>query len=266
MTTTSATCSKVQPVTAKILVLAVDFGGTDTFTYYGRSGSGCSLSTVTTSGPLKGEIPHPGPRDNNTVWYDPAETANATFYENLIFGYQGVGRVRLDLNDPVDHQPGINLAGYTVQDYFDHMAGVGNVLLEGSVEGWVTVDHSEGYYGAQGCSAASMMEPVPLPAANWWSMPSKSSWRSIPTTTPTPALRLSGSSSMPISDGVVDSLWIIHAGMGQEAGGGPQGDFAIWSHSSDLRKSSQWQTGLQVYGGRRHEHRRRSLHHAARKR
>ncbi|WP_223595534.1 immune inhibitor A domain-containing protein [Neobacillus bataviensis] len=33
-------------------------------------------------------------------------------------------------------------------------------------------------------------------------------------------------------DGLVDHLQIIHAGMGQEAGGGKQGDKAIWSHRS----------------------------------
>jgi len=145
--------ASLQPVTAKVIVLAVEFAGTDTFTYYGREGGICKALTVTTSGPLKGEIPHPGPRDNNTVWYDPAQTADARFYEKLIFGHQGVGRVRMDLIDPDDGLPGINLDGYTVQDYFDQMAGAGNVILDGSVQGWITVSHSEGYYGAQGCSS-----------------------------------------------------------------------------------------------------------------
>ena len=253
-------------MTAKILVIAVDFGGSDTFTYYGRTGSSCANLTVTTTGPLKGQIPHPGPRDNNSIWYDPAVTANAKFYENLIFGYQGAGRVRLDLKDPDDKQPGINLNGYTVQDYFDHMAGTGNVVLDGSVEGWVTVDHSEGYYGAQGCSSSKHDEAGPgsraqlvVDAVNkfmsehpdYYSDSSPEAfWRQFDAN----------------HDGVVDSLWIIHAGMGQEAGGGPQGDFALWSHSSDLRKSSLWSKGLKVYDGRRHKHRHRSLHHAARKR
>jgi len=35
-------------------------------------------------------------------------------------------------------------------------------------------------------------------------------------------------------DGVVDTLWIVHAGRGQEAGGGSEGEDAIWSHSSSL--------------------------------
>ena len=35
-------------------------------------------------------------------------------------------------------------------------------------------------------------------------------------------------------DGVVDNFTVIHAGAGQEGGGGVQGDFAIWSHASAI--------------------------------
>ena len=143
----------VQPVTATVFALAVEFGGSDTFTHSAPAGGGeCENKEVTTTGPLKGLIPHPGARDNQTVWYDPAQTANAAFYQKLIFGYEGVGRVRTDLTDPYDGQAGINLAGYTVQDYYDHVAGPGNVTVKGTVRGWVRVDHSEGYYGADNCN------------------------------------------------------------------------------------------------------------------
>ena len=94
----------IQPVEATVFALAVEFGGTDTFQLM-------SGETVTTSGPLKGQIPHPGSGDNNTIWYDPDLTADAKFYEKLIFGYEGVGRVRMDLTDPYDGQQGINLIG-----------------------------------------------------------------------------------------------------------------------------------------------------------
>ena len=67
-------------------------------------------------------------------------------------GYEGPGRVRMDLTDPRDGWPGIDLAGYTMQDYYDHVAGPGNVTIEGAVEGWVSVKHSQGYYGANNCN------------------------------------------------------------------------------------------------------------------
>ena len=58
------------------------------------------------------------------------------------------------LTDPRDGLPGINLAGYTVQDYYDHVAGAGNVILDGDTYGWVTVDHPEAYYGADTCDGS----------------------------------------------------------------------------------------------------------------
>jgi len=217
LTTSPGPASKaVQPVTAKVLGLAVDFGGNDTFTYSAPFGSAYRSETVTTRGPRKGQIAHPGPRDNNSIWYDPAKTANAKFYEKLIFGYQGVGRVRYDLKDPIDHKPGINLSGYTVQDYYDHMAGEGNVMLSGAVKGWVTVNHSEGYYSKGPASPQQLV----VDALNKFKKahPDYAFWNQFDAD----------------HDGVVDSFWLIHAGMGAEEGGGAQGDFAIWSYSGKL--------------------------------
>ncbi len=131
-----------EKVSVKIFALAVDFGAVNetlNFDVPNAAGTACEPYTTTMTGPRVGEIPHPGPLDNNTVWYAPEQISNPDFYQNLIFGYQGVGRVRTDLLDPNDGQPGINLTGYTVQDYYDNFAGVGNVALEGLVEGWVTI-------------------------------------------------------------------------------------------------------------------------------
>ncbi len=239
-----AACAPVvQPVTAKVLALAVDFGGTDTFTYSATNGSGCKSETVKTSGPRKGKIPNPGlsgSRDNNTIWYAPGKTANAKFYENLIFGHTGVGRVRLDLTDPTDGKPGINLSGYTVQDYYDHMAGTGNVVLSGMVSGWVTVGHSEGYYGAPNCSRGWDDGGGPAAPAQLVVDALDKFKKAHPdyyTDTSPNAFWKQFVANRDPKDGknYVSSLWIIHAGMGQEADGGQQGDLAIWSHSSSIR-------------------------------
>jgi immune inhibitor A len=239
MTSSAAGASTaVQPVTANILVLAVDFGGTDTFTYSGEFNGGCKTQTVppaAASGPLQGQIPPPGPRDNNTIWYAPKKTGDAKFYEKLIFGTEGVGRVRLDLKDPVDGKPGINLSGYTVQDYYDHMAGTGNVALSGVVEGWLTVDHSEGYYGAPNCSKGWDDGGGPATPAHLVRDALEKFKEAHPdyyTDTSPDAFWKQFDAN---HDGYVDSLWIIHAGMGQEAEGGEQGELAIWSQSSSLR-------------------------------
>jgi immune inhibitor A len=224
----------VVPVSVKILALTVDFSDTvdETIDYQVPSGNTCVAAQLThQSGPRQGHIPAPGARDNNTVWYTNAQTADPDFYKKLIFGTEGVGRVRMDLTDPVDGQPGVNLAGYTVQDYYDHVAGTGNVSLSGEVDGWVTVDHSEAYYGVDDCvtgdhGGGGSVDVAQLavdtlgkfktehPINDPW-------WKTYDAD----------------NDGVVDTFWLIHAGMGQEAGGGAQGDNSIWSHSSDLRYS-----------------------------
>lgn len=237
----TAAAPMVQPITAKVLALAVDFGGTDTFTHSAITASGCKSATVTTSGPRQGQIPNPGflgSRDNNTIWYAPEKTANAKFYENLIFGHQGVGRVRSDLTDPTDGKAGINLNGYTVQDYYDHMAGAGNVELGGTVEGWVTVDHSEGYYGAPNCAkdwddggGPATLAQLVVDALDKF----KEAHPDYYTDTSPDAFWKQFDAD---HDHHVDSLWIIHAGMGQEAEGGEQGDYAIWSRSDSLPKWS----------------------------
>ena len=57
----------------------------------------------------------------------------------------------------------------------------------------------------------------------------RSSTASTPTTPNFPWQSYDGN-----NDGVVDNFTVIHAGQGQEAGGGQQGDFSIWSHASAL--------------------------------
>lgn len=240
----------IQPVTATVMALAVDFGATETFTMPVEDNAGnCVTQTVTINGPLNGDIPHPGALDNNTTWYSPSLTSNPKFYEKLIFGYEGAGRVRMDLIDPRDGLPGINAAGNTVQDYYDNVAGDGNVYITGTVEGWVTVPHSEGYYGADICEtgghgggAGVPVAQVIVDAATQFSV-----------THPSYYLDTTAGAFWPKydadDDGIVDTFWIIHAGMGQEAGGGSEGTFSIWSHSSDLRYYAQWVNGFKVYEG-----------------
>ncbi len=237
----------IQPVTATVFAMAVDFGATETFTIPVEQPDGsCLTQTVTITGPLNGQMPHPPATDNFTLWYSPSLTTDASFYEKIIFGYEGAGRARMDLTDPEDGQPGIDLSGLTVQDYYDNVAGDGNVYITGTVEGWVTVPHSEGYYGADNCEAGSHQGGLGHFAADMvadaiavFSQTNPSYW-----TDPNFWPMYDGN-----DDGVVDTFWVIHAGMGQEGGGGEQGTFALWSHSSDVRHYSGYEDGIKVYEG-----------------
>jgi immune inhibitor A len=242
-----AATAAIVPVTATVFHMAVDFGATETFTIpVEQSDGSCLTQTVTITGPLQGLIPPPPATDNFTLWYSPSLTADAKFYEKLAFGYEGAGRVRMDLTDPDDGMPGINLTGYTMQDYYDGVAGDGNVYITGTVEGWITVPHSEGYYGADNCATGSHGGGAGVPVAQLvvdaldvFSQTNPSYW-----TDPNYWPKFDGN-----NDGIVDSFAVIHAGMGQEAGGGAEGTFAIWAHSSDLRHQSQWANGFKVYEG-----------------
>jgi len=234
----------IQPVTASVFAMAV---ATETFTIPVDVDGECVTQTTTITGPLAGEIPYPPATDNFTLWYSPTLYADdASWYEDIIFGYEGAGRARMDLTDPDDGMPGINLEGVTVQDYYDNVAGDGNVYITGTVEGWVTVPHSEGYYGADDCAtgghqggAGHTAADLVADAIEVFSDTHPSYW-----TDPDFWPKYDGN-----DDGVLDTFWVIHAGMGQEAGGGEQGTFALWSHSSDVRFYAKYEDGIKVYEG-----------------
>ena len=99
----------VQPVNVTIFTLAVDFDNyppvkpfISMMSFHDPDGcdDGAPPVSDTFSGPLVGTIPYPDPVDNNTLWYDPSlyteDAGDPSWYNDLIFGYDGVGRVRAD--------------------------------------------------------------------------------------------------------------------------------------------------------------------------
>lgn len=200
----------------KTLVVAVEFPGTDTFVVSSENPDTgeCFTETVTTTGPLHNQIVL-GPRDNNTLWY---EDATPELYDELYFG------VGPDAGVIVNH-PNLgemDLRGLTVANYFleqseGAFAPSGLVYPE-----WLQAAHSEGWYGADDCETGSryirardlVIEVADLINADDPSFP----WQDF-----------DGD-----GDGIVDNFTVIHAGMGQEAGGGAQGDFALWSHAASV--------------------------------
>lgn len=240
----------VKAVTATVFAMAVDFGATETFNIPVDVGGSCVTQSVTITGPMAGEMDPPLAGDNFTLWYSPELTTDASFYKKIIFGYEGAGRARYDMTDPVDGQPGVNLAGYTVQDYYDHIAGMGNVHITGTVEGWVTVPHSEGYYGADNCWTGSSGGGAGTPVAQLV----VDAVEVFSDTHPAYYTETGEDAFWPKydanKDGILDTFWIIHAGAGQEGGGGEEGAFSIWAHSSDLRNYAAWEgVGYKVYEG-----------------
>jgi len=200
----------------KTLAVLVEFPATDTFDYSAQDPATgeCFTDTVTMTGPLHNQIVL-GPRDNNTFW---AEDFSPGLYEELYFG------VGPDAGLVVNHPNlgPVDLRGYTVANFYLEQSE-GAFKPEGMVyPKWLQAAHSEGWYGADSCETGSIhvrardlvRETVDLINADDPNFP----WQDF-----------DGD-----GDGFVDNYTVIHAGMGQEAGGGLQGDFAIWSHAASV--------------------------------
>jgi len=187
------------------LAVPVEFPNSDTFVWCGQ--------TVTTQGPLHNQIPPPGPRDNNTVWYNDATPA---LYNELYFG------VGPNAGVIVQHPNlgTVDLRGNTMANFYLEQSE-GTFVPKGEVyPKWFQAAHSEGWYGADSCSgnnhnvrAADLVREV-VDAVNA-DNPSFA-WETY-----------DGD-----ANGIVDNFTVIHAGMGQEGGGGAEGTFSIWSHAS----------------------------------
>jgi immune inhibitor A len=189
------------------LVVPVEFPNSDTFIWCG--------STVTTQGPLHNQIPAPGQRDNNTVWFNDAAPA---LYNELYFGVGPSAGL-------IIHHPNlgdVDLRGNTMANYYLEQSE-GKFQPQGMVyPKWLQAAHSEGWYGADNCTGSShnvraadlVREVVDAINADNPSF----AWQSY-----------DGN-----ADGIVDNFTVIHAGAGQEAGGGLQGAFSIWSHASAI--------------------------------
>ena len=170
---------------------------------------------MTTVGPLHNQVPAPGPRDNNTIWY---QDTTPKLYSELYFG---VGpKAGVIVQHP--NLGKVDLRGNTMANYYLEQSE-GKYLPKGEVyPNWLQAAHSEGWYGADNESGSNhniraadlVQEVVDGINADDPDFP----WQ-----------QYDGN-----GDGVVDNFTVIHAGQGQEGGGGQQGDFAIWSHASAL--------------------------------
>ncbi|MBC7265249.1 MAG: immune inhibitor A [Chloroflexi bacterium] len=217
----------------RLLTVLVEFAGSDTFVDYYREPfpereTECVTDTVTMVGPMHNEIPAPGPRDNNTLWL---EDFSPDFYNAIVYTTEGwTERIRPDLTG-ADGLPGIDISGKTFVNYYDEVSG-GEISITGDLIGWITVTHSEAYYGATLCGGSVAGNGHPdnprfpsgvgqlvvdvvdrinelYPDFDW------------------PSYDTDG-------DGLVDHLLILHAGKDYADGGGAQGSYAIWSHSGSV--------------------------------
>ena len=198
----------------KSLVVPVEFNPADD-TFLDDCGT-----EVTFSGPLHNEIAPPGPRDNNTVYFS---NTTPELYNKLYFGVGPTAGV-------IIHHPNlgnVDLRAYTMANYYLEQSE-GRFQPTGEIyPKWLQASRSEAWYGTDGCvggshnvRAGDLVHEV-IDGIN--ADDSSFAWQNF-----------DGD-----GDGVVDNFTVIHAGQGQEAGGGAQGDYSIWSHASSI----DWPTG-----------------------
>lgn len=141
-------------------------------------------------------------------------------FQNMIFGEDGyIGP---------NGKPMISM-----KQYYEQQSG-GSYSVEGEVVGWYTADHPAAYYGGN--------DPAPDGSD---SRPRELVVEALKKAAADPNINLGdydkwdrddldGDGIHEEADGVIDHLMIIHAGVGEEAGGGALGGDAIWSHRWNL--------------------------------
>ncbi|ANX13599.1 peptidase M6 [Fictibacillus arsenicus] len=142
-------------------------------------------------------------------------------YEDMIFGEDGVkGPNGEDL--------------VSMKQFYEQQSG-GTYSVQGNAYGWLKVPGTAAFYGADDVERGGHDNVAPggskqlvrdtLIAAKAAGVPLQDYDQED-------VHDLDGDGNLREPDGLVDHLMIIHSGMGQEAGGGSQGDNAIWSHRS----------------------------------
>jgi immune inhibitor A len=233
----AAVPAQAAPDAIRVLAVAVEFAGRDEVVDFSHPISvvdpTCITETITYEGPLHNEIPPPAGRDNYTWWHP---NFDAEYYEKLIFSKEGVTeRLRMDLTDPADGLPGIDIAGRTMATYFEEVAG-GRVTFDGGSQGvqaWVQVPHSMAYYAANAC-----INGVAGGRSTRRGLPSNPRWPNG-TATLLEDIAASINASDPDfpwaeydtdGDNVIDHFQMIYAGMSRSVGGGSYGYQTIWAH------------------------------------
>jgi immune inhibitor A len=156
-------------------------------------------------------------KEETDMWY---EDYTHDHFQNMIFGengYEGPNGEKL----------------VSMKQYYEQQSG-GSYTVDGTVAGWYTADHPAKYYG----------ENVPAPDGNDAAARTLV-YEALKKAAKDPTIDLSeydvwdrddydGDGVYNEPDGLIDHLMVIHAGVGEEAGGGSLGGDAIWSHRSKL--------------------------------
>lgn len=159
------------------------------------------------SDPAHNQLPEPDPSTNNTDYWVP--DFSTRHYQDMLF----------------DRSPGaLSMANYYLQQ------SNGLFTVEGAAYGWYRVPYPEYVYGRDSDAGHdnAIKNPGELIRDLLAQLAADGRLSEIP-----------WSEYDADCDGLIDHVMFVHAGAGQEGGGGAQGSDAIWSHSS----FADWQFG-----------------------
>ena len=160
-------------------------------------------------GPQKNEIPKPDVNNNTTIW---REDFSRDHFMNMLF------------NDG----KGAN----SMRNFYKEQSS-GRYAVDGDVTDWVQVPYNTAHYGYYS-------------STTWWFIADAlTAWYAEQIAAGRSAAEIDaylsqfdvwdrydydGDGNFDEADGYIDHFQAVHAGEGNEAGGGAYGDFAIWSH------------------------------------
>jgi immune inhibitor A len=239
---------------AKLLTILVEFNEQANDDFSGSMvpdgwGAETCVPGSVQNGPTHNQIPNPADSelaDNNSMW---VKDFSSEHFNKMLYTKRGITqRVRPDLRGP-DGRRGIDISGYTMKNMYEEMSK-GAYTVGGTATPWVTVEHSEGYYGATVChqndagewvyGAVQDMQghpdnergpgqlPIDAVAALAQAQPDFP-WADYDIEDQGDA---DGDGNLFEPDGVIDHVVLVHAGEDKSGGGGAEGPYAIWAHSS----------------------------------
>jgi len=186
------------------------------WTVVGEFGTQINSNYGGTAGPLHNQIPEPDRTvDNTTIW---SPDFSRPYYENLLFN-----------DDP---------GAVSMRNFYKEISA-NRYAVNGAVSDWVRVPFNEANYGANYCGS--------IVCARTWLFvgDSLTAWYNGQIAAGRTAQQIDdylaqfdvwdrydydGDGNFDEPDGYIDHFQSVHAGEGEETGGGAQGSNAIWSH------------------------------------
>ncbi|WP_285830177.1 immune inhibitor A domain-containing protein [Streptomyces meridianus] len=219
--------------TDKIFTILVDFGDkVDDTTMYDPDGDGPEPAVKKFGGepgPMHNSIAEPDrSKDNSTAWQ---EDYNKEHYQDLYF------------SDEKGKQ--------SLKKYYEKQSS-GRYSVDGTVSDWVKVEWNEARYGSNYCgdsTCASVWDAV-RDGVNQWEADQEAAGRTPEQIKAELAqydqwdrYDFDGDGNFNEADGYIDHFQIVHAGEDESAGGGVQGEDAIWAHRWYAYGTSAGKTG-----------------------